>query len=994
MSPQRHYLKRRLFEILRTLVYSARRRVAAHRHAGRPGAAPLQGPRTSRAVPHNRVATEDEQGPIGPQQEGRRPYSLKAPAPGPSDQTADVPQRPWVGVGDSAYSPDLSPPEDPRSERGHDSAPPPATSLVDQPGGVYPTQPSSAAVGPGLPSGGQLAVPGSAYCGDDEGTIGEQQNHLASQDVDEGACSAVEETGPADEDTALQSVPSPVKDALSERSDGTASEPASEGSLKAASGPVSHDDQTEADRGPSVSQKTSSLNAAQPEGNNGGDPQPDPDSARSAPSEGSSSEGYPTAAGKPPATSHGEFRGGAKAEKAVDPKRRRTPSPLPPRTSPETRVPARPSAAFELSDPYVRWNRLLAEQCLLGESVEARPAYLSVTPRILAAALQAGQGVTLTEEDAALDFVAAVSSTYHRCVLPEPDKLWVLSRPTADDLPGSIAFLGASVLAAYEMHTAEGAGPNAYYPRLASLLKCELAGGVPIGFEQEDFADLWEMLSRWLQTASNRRLALPGPDAGLRRFVAYPLCHVPLRKLDVEKLPEFFYASGLEPGSRIPPDEMYDGFLHWAATRSILSRAGEAALSDDRRDAVAAQVASELEAWDGSSTDSQGCRTAAVHLLLDVIRRRPSLEFLARRPASFPERFDIGSRLFEAGEQGWYDPVPITEADGDLLAHGITWTCRTPEGAFVLHRPPSRAIALRATSEHSGFISQRGLPLGISGAVLCLTDEAARVAEFLSEASGQRCRPVDDPGLPHGWSLFTGIVPRHAVPSPTGLDCLEIQSDASIVLQGGLRLGRRAAWLAGAPPDVLIAGPPDIEVILDGSRVSLSNGAVAKTEDLGVGEHVVKAGTSRRRFEIVEPELMLNGSITTDRATFSVALPQGRWCVLGATPGEIAVANSPGEGGLVTTHFVPVWGVSLGARRGASVLALTEHPPCPRPVRAAASRPAPALYSWVSTVYDAHIRRPRLGTVWSGADGAELRGTWSLYVKTAKTNKRQWRRRR
>jgi len=84
-----------------------------------------------------------------------------------------------------------------------------------------------------------------------------------------------------------------------------------------------------------------------------------------------------------------------------------------------------------------------------------------------------------------------VSLAYRTQILTEPEKLWALATLGDDGMPISVAFLALSVLAAYEMHADEEAGPNAYYPRLALLLGIDLVAGHPRGFDLQDFEGLW-----------------------------------------------------------------------------------------------------------------------------------------------------------------------------------------------------------------------------------------------------------------------------------------------------------------------------------------------------------------------------------------------------------------------------------------------------------------------------------------------------------------------
>jgi hypothetical protein len=647
---------------------------------------------------------------------------------------------------------------------------------------------------------------------------------------------------------------------------------------------------------------------------------------------------------------------------------------------------------FRLPEAYLKWNRVLADQCLLDRPRLNLPVYLSVTPMILASAWEASEGDLLSPALAQREFSDAVSLAYRTVVMNARQRIWTLASCGHDGTPNSIAFLASSVLAAYMMRSDETVGPNAYYQRFSDLLGCDMVAGHPEGFDVEDFGSLWLSLSSWV-AATGQALALPTDETGVRRHIAYPLCHVPLREVDIEKLPDFFSWAGLEPGSRADLHYLGSALERWSASsQGRLSQAGRQALNDDRRDAVEAQMALELGAWDGSLVDRQGTRTATVQIMMDVIRHQPVLSYLPRRPSAFPAVFDDGIHLFESAADGWYGPEAIARGDGEDLRSGFSWSCRTSDGPFTLRRPPATSFALRA-GDFTGFISQRGLPIGMESAAACLVSLAAEATAYLTSVAGTACRPVDSAGLPNGWLLFRGVVPRSAVTPPPALDAWVVDAQVSITLRGGLRLGRRSLWMSGAAPEVLVGAPEGVIASIDGQQASVTNGRLETGAPLGAGQHVIEVGYERRRFEVVEPVCDVEHACDlapSDERAFTVPLPAGCWTVIGA-PGEVLTTRSDYPGTLLSSSFRPVWAISSPSRGKPDVIALTSN--LRIPVDLSRCRNDDATRSWVALVYSTGVRHPPIGWVGGSVPEVDLRQAWRIYWRASKDLKRRWRRR-
>jgi len=676
-----------------------------------------------------------------------------------------------------------------------------------------------------------------------------------------------------------------------------------------------------------------------------------------------------------------------------------------PRRPPLSRRPAPTEAADEFGQTindistidreYTRWNNAIVEYLLLAKPA-SEDIYLCVTPRVLATVFAEAGFDSLTPEQAEQRFSAAVASVYRMRVLGHSERLRVLRRCGEDGSPDCAAFLGASVLAAYHMQSDEDLSGNAYYRRFADLLQCEMSGNHPAGYNAPAFESLWVYLANWLREAHGRRLATRSPDVGLRRFVALPLAHVPLRSLDIDKLPVFFAWAGYEPGKRVRSDRLCSDLRRWHRSRNALTHTGAEALFDDRAEAVLSQVNAELESWDGSFSESVSRRSALIEIQFDVVQRQPMLAYLPRRPSGFPAVFDDGDHVFEASDEGWYAPARISPADGEFLASGFEWQSVIDGTQFALRRSETSVIALSPSANYSGFLSSRRLPRGIRSSVLCRDEVTADVVQYLSEAAQQRLNAVNHPLLPNGWSMIRDVTAKVYLEAPAGLENLEIDPNVEILVSGGLRLGRGWSWIAGAPPRILVAGV-DLgdAVTVNGTPVEIgengelvTNGTFAEP-----GQYVIEVGRTRRRIEAVAPEVSTTHRETKPSKCTScfeparIPLPRGYWTLVGASPGEVLTANgttSTYGSMVVSCPFEAVWAIQVGAGPGAKALLVTEpQPPDECDVRTLKGPMRNAWQKWAGVIYSASIRRPQLCTL-TGSRAAGIEQIWRQYVSVAK----------
>jgi hypothetical protein len=643
-----------------------------------------------------------------------------------------------------------------------------------------------------------------------------------------------------------------------------------------------------------------------------------------------------------------------------------------------------------VSDAYSIWNRAIIRSCL-QHSEPGDEIFLSITPSVLAAVLNDSESTFLSADEAAAQFIGAVSDMYRSRVLSHARRLETLRRCGIDGLPECVAFLALSVLAAYRMHTDEGTAATAYYKRLDELLCSGISTtGMPVGFDGDDFHELWVFLDVWLSRDHGRRLAMPNENAGPRRFVALPLTHVPLREVDIARLPTFFEWAGYATGEHVAPDALASTLIQWVRSYGGFTRAGNEALADDRKSAVLAQVAQELASWDGSTTDAQGRRTAAVEIYLHWRRRMPILSYLPRRPAVFPTTFDDGNHVLDAGQDGWYEPAEIN-CDGSELRAGFSWEISAGGLTFVLRRHGSEVVAM-APSEFAGPISHGALVMGAPGAVLCADSVLTEVSPYLERITGKRCASQPAPGIRSGWTLISDVRPVRREFAPPGLESLAIESNVEIIASGGLRLGTRRAWIAGAAPRMIVSAYElRDEIRLDDELVAIdADGAIVDDGRLArAGSHVIRVGHVQYRLDIVEPEVapvLSERSKQTDlQQQYAVALPRGSWTIIGSHHSEVARAGSDRtqRSILTTCAFRPVWAISLRAH-GAVVRRLTA--PVPPPASFVRRTATWAMRPWADAIYTAHVRHPEFQSDAGAGETADA--TWTMYTQTAKNIKR------
>lgn len=654
-----------------------------------------------------------------------------------------------------------------------------------------------------------------------------------------------------------------------------------------------------------------------------------------------------------------------------------------------------------LPDSYLWWNRVLLDRFI---SVAAsRDILLATTPRGLAAALFDGEDERVSPAEAEKRFADAVAAAYKVAVMDSPARLKVFRRLVCPDgIPICVAFLALSVLAAHKMHMDETTWSSDYYSRLAELLSVdEGANGQPVGFRTDEFESLWLFLADWIPKKTGCSFVLPAGTAQ-KRFIAYPLAHVPLRQLDLEKLPAFFEWAGYSSENLPSRERLEDDLRRWDQSYCSFSNAGQKALNDSRVGAVLTQVRSELRAWDGVVSDSTGIRYSQVEILLETIGRRSNLALLAPRREGFPETFSCGAIQLSGGDS-WYDPLPLKPEDGALLLEGFSWPSED-RPSCVLRRAPGLVFVLAPHAEYSDLVSRTGLPKDITSAVLCQESLLGAVDSYLASVCQAAPRHFHDSSLPDGWFLFLGVrAIRRAESVPQELRALEVATEVNIIPCGGLRMGAQWAWLEGAAPRLLIEH--------DGQTVSVNDVPADLDEDgyikpgevfANAGEYTVKIGSFERKVRILKPRLRPSAAPVlpldgTQKTQHSVIVEPGQWTLIGSFPGDVDTIEAKGLGSsLIFSDFEPVWAVKLGARKtGTRLIELVRKPveisvtdllkTRAQAVRRIRNRAA--AHRWASAIRATNCRQPDV-ECGSGNQDKEPGKSWDEYVRIARVIKR------
>ena len=563
---------------------------------------------------------------------------------------------------------------------------------------------------------------------------------------------------------------------------------------------------------------------------------------------------------------------------------------------------------------YDEWNSAIAEY-FCEDLLPGTSFYLSVDDNTLAeiGALNFGG---MTDSEYVNDFIREVR---RRAVYGSAGRKRIgssrINDTSLDGLPNCIAFLSATVLAAYRMTPDEVVAGTNYFTRLREVLGFPThESGRPTGLSE---VSLWWIFNRWVQAQGWLPSAVQG--YGGRRYINYPISQTLLRSGDKERLEEAFKNQRLYSRDR---EQIYAWFLRHGGDLNAQHLRGLAQAARDPSDERANAI---LDAVYEVYTHTDWIPSASPTQTSDSRPASPA----ARRASRAPTQLSAG--LYREEDPIWgtveywlYPRMPNHRIGGNLsvVRNGIPkpleedrdnrfrplWPVDSFEGAAYdvegSARPmklvlPQREFWILTTDpydESSGIFASWGSPnLGDAFMILCRN----RYRHHLELLRNDNLLVWEDAeeliGAYSGWTEFRGC----KITSPNWgralnsdiFDELRPNARASISTTGGLRSGRRLnEWLEGYLPQIIVATSDDSKIQLfdvSDPNAPIIDSGVGDGESIGLpdlepGAYTLEITASGRRAALRAFSVTAWDSLQADAPIRSFHTPVGDHVLNGA----------------------------------------------------------------------------------------------------------------
>ena len=488
---------------------------------------------------------------------------------------------------------------------------------------------------------------------------------------------------------------------------------------------------------------------------------------------------------------------------------------------------------------------------------------------------------------------------------------------SAGGFPNCVAFLSATVLAAYRMVADDDIAGTNYFTRLSELLDVPSnATGRPMGLNTGYEEDLWLIFNLW--AFGNGWLPSARAGYGNMTYTNYPISQALLRGGDKERLEEAFRNQRLYNRD---PEQIYAWFI-WSGgelnaqhLRNLAEAAGNP--NDERANAIldaVYEVYTHTD-WSASAPSAQTSDSRAARVT-------------TRRVSRAPTQLSAGLYREENPIWGtvdyWLYPRMPSHRVGDNLrvarngnSHPLQqdrdnrfrplWQIDSFEGDAYDIEGGERAMKLVLPQrdfwiltqdpydESSGILASWGSPnVGDKFLILCRN----RYSRELESLKRDNLIEWDDAATleyDSGWTEYLGC--RITSTRWTGARDSAIfaelrpKSSASISSIGGLRSGRRRdEWMQGYLPQIVVASSGDLKVqlvnvndpndpIMDTDAVS---GEPIPLPELEPGTYTIEATVSNRRAAIRNFRVASWDSLQADAPSQSFHTPIGDHVLKGA----------------------------------------------------------------------------------------------------------------
>jgi len=469
---------------------------------------------------------------------------------------------------------------------------------------------------------------------------------------------------------------------------------------------------------------------------------------------------------------------------------------------------------------YTEWNQALVSYFTSGVP-RGTKIYLSVNDDVLDRIGREFRKNAIADSGSD-DFQAAVKTTV---IIDGQVNLSNLRSRSYDGLPKGIAFLGATVLAAYQMAEEEKISELNYFRRLQKILG--LSGtGRPRGMESGSLAEepLWTEWNLWLMQQGFLPSANRG-RGGPTTYINYPISQSLLRHADRDRLVDLFNEK--QWTSQWDAQTL---FTHVRHEKPRLCQHLKELLTEDRQryEAVAEAIHEVYEQWQNEGkpvTLKQGVSAWNRHLFAGLYRTEDPFSghvdyylypkhLKGRQLESVQIQYRNNVYKLRDERPGWYFPLdcPIEVSE---LQRGARYqiTCSTDLDSIILPARDFWILIPEPNNPDLGAYASWGTPsLGTPFILLCkqelLSDIQRLQDEQLLKWQGEP-QPVFQQS---NWiEIHQCLVISQAwdgvfINNKELKDALQPTVRLSISFSGGLRVPQMRAWLLNHSPQVTIFG--------------------------------------------------------------------------------------------------------------------------------------------------------------------------------------------